>query len=166
MAKRYVMQIYKGDVPLTQVETARVIQSVKEDHIVKTANLVLSEESPISRRCDNKNHNLYKKCVGGGMCLAKKYKKGTALVDQMCSTCDSKVIVEALNYIFDNFYEENYKAEWRTPRKTKRLSPERPSKKKQISKDDQTAILNSLDGPAPPRRRKKSILRKERSAQE
>lgn len=128
---KLVLQIYEDDTPLTLVEVARIIKGLTDKQIRQTANATYNQGGEsLPRRCDNKRHDLYKKCVGGGICLAKKYKKCGVFVDQICGSCESDVITDTLNYVFDTYYDGRYRAAWRKTRVTKRSRPERPTKKK------------------------------------
>lgn len=134
---KMVLQIYKGDVPLTLVEVGRIIHGLKDEEIHETANAILTDEAKkLPRRCDNKDHHHYKKCVGGGICLAKKYKRLFASVDLTCVSCESKAITDTLNYIFDRYYNGEYRAEWRQTRRNKSYAPPKKSKpKKQVEEE-------------------------------
>lgn len=158
MAK-LILQIYEGDTPLTLVETARVIQGLQDSQIRETANMTYNEGGEnLPRRCDNRRHDLYRKCVGGGVCLAKKYKRCELSADQICSTCESKVITDTLNWMFERYYGGKYTAAWRRTRATKRSKPEREKatkKRGEEKKREQLEILNGMAEKPKPTRKKK-----------
>jgi hypothetical protein len=136
MSGRLILQIYEADVPLTQIGVAKVIMGLQDDQLREVANATFKEAScSIPRYCRNKEHHHYNACIGGGICLAKKYKRIFEVVDLVCVSCDSQVIVDTLNYVFDVYYDGKYKAEWRKPRQGKRsraaaLKQEQATKKR------------------------------------
>lgn len=148
MSKKYILQIHEGEVPLTQEATSRIIKAIKDEHLREIANSTYNTNE-LPTRCDNKSHMLYRKCVGGGICLARKYKRLFSHPDQVCSTCQSQGLVDTLNYLFSVYYEEDYRAEWRTPRRTKRSKSTRKEVKESTSgktvKEQQIETLNNIE---------------------
>lgn len=115
MSGKLVLQIYEDEVPLTLIGTAKVIMGLKDEQIREVANSA-RDRSRLPKYCDNKEHHHYNACIGGGICLAKKYKRLFSFVDLICTSCDSHVIVDTLNYMFSEYYEGKYRAEWRKTR--------------------------------------------------
>jgi hypothetical protein len=102
MSGRLILQIYEADVPLTQIGVAKVIMGLRDDQLREVANSTFKEAScKVPRYCRNKEHHHYNACIGGGICLAKKYKRIFEIIDPVCVSCDSQVIVDTLNYVFD-----------------------------------------------------------------
>jgi hypothetical protein len=130
MAGRLVLQIYEDDVPLTLMGTAKIIMGLKDEHIREVANSTQGR-SHLPKYCNNKEHHHYNACIGGAICLAKKYKRLFSSVDIVCNSCDSYIIVETLNYIFNEYYGGRYRAEWR---KTRKARSEFTDKKVKVTK--------------------------------
>lgn len=146
MAK-LVLQIYdENDAPLTLIEVARIVRGITDEAVRETANSTYTESGKdLPKRCDNRNHNLYKKCVGGGICFAKKYKRLDVSVDQVCGSCESKVITDTLNHIFNTYYDGNYTAKWRSTRAKKAARPAKaPKKRGETKKEEQIKALNNI----------------------
>ena len=152
MARKLVLQIYENDVPLTLVEVARIIHGLKDKDIRETANSTWNNDD-IPRFCRNKLHTHYRSCVGGGICIAKKYKRMFSFIDQVCVSCESTVITDTLNYMFKTYYDGRYRAEWRKTRKTRRSKPDREDKaaktRGEKKKQEQIAALNGMTSEPP-----------------
>jgi hypothetical protein len=116
MSGKLVLQIFEEDVPLTQIGAAKIIMGMKDKHLREIANTGFRGEPRIPKYCNNKDHHHYNACIGGGICLAKKYKRLFSFVDLECVSCESTNIVTTLNYMFDEYYSGRYRAEWRKPR--------------------------------------------------
>ena len=153
---KLILQIYEGETPLTLVETARIIKGLKDSHILETANATYEEGGEsLPRHCDNKRHNLYRKCVGGGVCLAKKYKRCGVSPDAICSVCESKVITDTLNYMFQVYYDGKYTSKWRTTRINKNSKPVRAKATKKRGEDlkkEHQEVLNEYGRYSPNQR--------------
>jgi hypothetical protein len=156
MSGKLVLQIYEGDVPLTQIGVAKIIMGMKDEHLREIANTGFRGEPRIPRYCNNKDHHHYNACIGGGICLAKKYKRIFSVVDLECVSCESHNITDTLNYMFEEYYDGRYRAEWRKPRRGKRASVEREkvSRKRGKKKEEEPA-------PVPDEIKQESITKKD-----
>ena len=177
MASKLILQIYENDVPLTLIGVAKIIMGMKDKHLKEIANAGFRGETRIPKYCDNKNHHHYNACIGGGICLAKKYKRLFSFVDMVCVSCDSHVIIDTLNYMFDEYYNGQYRAEWRRPRQGKRFrakveKPEKVARKRgkntktaepiQVPDEIKQESMTKTDSPKkkadrPPRKKKELV---------
>jgi|WetSurSiteA1Bulk_404760.scaffolds.fasta_scaffold92882_2 hypothetical protein len=159
MSGKLVLQIYEDDVPLTLIGTAKVIMGLKDEQIREVANSA-NDRAHLPKYCNNKEHHHYNACIGGGICLAKKYKRLFSFVDVVCTTCDSYVIVDTLNYMFSEYYEGKYRAEWRKTRRDKRSGftdkPVKAVTKKRAKKQTETEPIQ-----APAELKTESITKKD-----
>lgn len=139
MSKKKVLQIYEGEVPLTLQSVGKLLLTIKDEELRETANSTYSSQR-LPKNCDNKEHIYYRKCVGGGVCLARKYRRLFAQTDSICGACESEGLIATLNYIFDTYYGGKYKAAWRAVR-TKTPRPEKAKRGRKKKEEQPPAVL-------------------------
>jgi hypothetical protein len=147
MAGKLVLQIYEGEaqIPLRLTDIGNLLARIKDEEIHATANKSLDlYETRLPRCCDNKEHVHYKKNIGGGICFAKKYKRLNLLSDQVCGSCQSNVITRTLNYIFSEYYDGKYIAEWRRTKTTIRSKPVRGDTNGTATRAEVVEILSAI----------------------
>jgi len=169
----FVLQIYENETPLRLSEIGILLLRIKDEFINDAAQESL-HSNKVPKSCDNPDHLSYKKYVGGGICLAKKYKRLGMATDQICQACQSKNIVETLNFIFEKFYAGMYSACWRVSRKSS-VAEVRTVKKRRgrgpqeikeeiipTAKEKSRELLSKINKEDPKiRKKKKTILLKE-----
>ena len=137
---RQLLQIYENKASLTSTEAGKLLLTITDDILRDVANSMFSEPS-LPRRCDNKEHMLFRKYVGGGICVAQKYKRLFSWIDPICSTCYSQNIVNTLNFIFNKYYDGRYRCEWRFARTARsKKKPQTPIRRKV----DQVQLINDI----------------------
>jgi len=115
--KNLTLQIYEDERPLTQMEIARLTNSLTMEHaelMSRNKDYDGMESEGVTGKCiTHGNH------AGRGVCIAKKFIK-YGLTFNGCATCTSQEIVTQLNYIFKHAFDGKYRAEWRKKKEYKR----------------------------------------------
>lgn len=127
-----MLQITENKIPLRLNEVANVLLKIKDEYIRDAAQAALRMSELVPHKCNNKDNVYYNKFIGGGICLAKKYKRLGVSKDLVCQDCQSSNIVKTLNYIFDRYFSGRYHASWKTVKRVVSAKPERKTKAERI----------------------------------